>query len=669
MDKIISRMTLEEKALLLTGAGKMLTKEMLHLGIPAKKMADGPHGVRSIEGHTCTMFPNLCSLGASWDTEAAEIMGKALARECENQGISMLLAPGINIKRHILCGRNFEYLSEDPVLAGELASAYINGLQKHGVSASLKHFACNNQEENRTMVSVEIDERTLREIYLKGFEIAVKKSKPDSVMCAYNKINSIWCSENGYLLNQILKDEWNYEGFVISDWGAVHDIVKSLAAGLDYQMPQNPNIVHELEEAVKNGQIAEEDINRAVERVLRFLMKEKTVKETSTYSKEKQHEIAQEIAAKGIVLLKNERSVLPLGDKNYTEISVIGEFAKRPLISGQGSAEVFVSEQDVDSPLEELERVLGDSVRIKYRETYRSGDYSANMLWPTLKEYKTFIESSDVVLLFIGSMVSEDTEKFDRRTANFNPNYEMFIEAACEMGKKVVVVMQTGSAMVLGKWHKKVDAIVEMWLAGEGAGKAIADVLTGKRNPSGKLPETFPTSLRTDLEYPGTEWYVEYNEKMDVGYRYYDKHPEEICYPFGHGLSYSEFEYKNLQIEMKEEQILLSMELENISQCGGEEVVQVYVGRENATIPSAIKELKAFSKTFVKSGELTEVHFSIPKRELSYYNTALKDWVVESGVYRFYIGSSSRDIRLEQTVRIKGNQPYSMLPNGKDMIG
>ena len=369
------------------------------------------------------------------------------------------------------------------------------------------------------------------------------------------------------------------------------------------------------------------------------------------------------------MLLKNENQVLPIQKDKYTEISVIGEFAEHPLISGQGSAEVKVQEEHIDSPLEELKKALGDSVNVKYRETYRAGEYSANMLWPTLKEYKAFIESSDMVVLFIGSMISEDTEKFDRRTANFNPNYEMFIEAACDCGKKVVVVMQTGSAMILGKWHTKADAIVEMWLAGEGAGKAITDVLTGKVNPSGKLPETFPTKLRTDMEYPGNDWYVEYNEKEEVGYRYYDRHPEEICYPFGHGLSYSNFVYSDFRAEVNEHKVLVTFKLTNTSEVDGSEVVQIYVGKTTATVRRPIKELKAFKKVFVKAGETVEQQIVLNIEDLSYYNTMLKQWIVESGEYSIYIAASSRDIRLKEKVVIKGNQPYTILPYGEDMIG
>ena len=667
--EMIKEMSLEEKARLLSGSESMSTMAIERLGIPALKMADGPHGIRGDADKNHTSFPNLCCLGASWDVDMAYKMGEALGNECAEYDISMLLAPGINIKRHILCGRNFEYLSEDPVLAGELGAAYINGLQSKGVGASLKHFACNNQEKDRTMVSADIDERTLREIYLKGFEIAVKKAKPASVMCAYNKVNSIWCSENRHLLTDVLKKDWGYEGFVISDWGAVHDIGKAVAAGLDLQMPENAKIVENLKEALEENKLTMEAVDAAVERVLGFGMRSKSKKEALHYDRKRQHEIAQEIAASGIVLLKNEENVLPINAGEYKEISVIGEYAKDPLICGQGSAEVNVSVDDIDSPLDELKKALGNTVNIRYRETYRKGAYSPTMLWPTLGEYSEFIKDSDLVIMFIGSKVSEDTEYFDRTGAQYNPNYGMFIEHACGMGKKVVVVMQSGGAMLLGNWKNQADAILQMWLGGEGAGKAIADVLTGKVNPSGRLSETFPNRLRGDLEYPGNGWYVEYREKENVGYRYYDRHPEEICYPFGYGLSYSTFRYHDPKVHVRESGVEIELQLTNLSETDGHEVVQVYVGKTTSTVRRAEKELKAFRKVFVKAGQTVKVQFLLREEDFSYYNVMLDQWITESGEYRIFIAASARDIRLEERVALKGNQPYTMLPNGRDMIG
>ena len=665
--EIMKEMTLEEKLQLLTGAGGMETFAVERLGISSKKMADGPHGIRSEESGDCVSFPNLCCVGATWDVDLTYKLGQALADECIERNISMLLAPGINIKRNILCGRNFEYFSEDPLLSGELGVAYINGLQRKGVGASLKHYACNNQEEDRTEVSVDVDIRTLREIYLKGFEIAVKKANPASVMCAYNRVNSIWCSENKYLLTDILKKEWKYEGFVVSDWGAVHDMGRAVSAGLDLQMPRNHNIIGELKKALEEQKASMEDIDKAVSRILHFVIKPEP--EPAPYNRIRQHEIAQEIAATGMVLLKNEKNTLPLTADKYRKIAVIGEFADSPLISGQGSAEVNVESGYVDNPLEELRKAFHGEVEIQYRDFFRKKEFSETMLWPRTGEFQEFIEDSDAVIVFIGSMISEDTEHFDRRTARFNPNYEMFIHLACDSHKKVIVVMQTGGAMLLGSWYKRVHGIVQMWLAGEGAGKAIADVLIGRVNPSGRLPETFPKIMRNGLEYPGDGLIVEYNEKLEVGYRYYDRHPEEICYPFGHGLSYSEFVYEDMQVSAEEDGLYIIVTVSNISDVDGSEIVQVYVGGGNGSVRHPLKELKAFKKLFIKAGNKETAEFMLPLEELSYFNVMQNRFVVETGEYTVYAGASSRDIRCRKEIRIKGNEAYTLKRVGQDMIG
>lgn len=667
--EIIQSLTIEEKAKLLTGGDGMCTATLEKYGIVAKNMADGPHGARLTPEDNCTHFPNLCSLAATWDVERAHLMGEALAYDCIEHDVDMLLAPGINIKRTPLCGRNFEYLSEDPILAGELGAAYINGLQKHGVAASLKHFAANNQEKYRQEASVEVDERTLREIYLRGFEIAVKKSNPQSVMCAYNKINAVWCAENPLLLSEILKDEWGYEGFVISDWGAVQNTAKSIKAGLDFHMPANEIIEQEIKDALAKGEITEAHLDRALERVLGFLLKDKPVK-TKEYNRDSQHTIAKDIAADGVVLLKNDNNMLPLTSKKHKKIAVIGEFAKNPLISGQGSAEVHQSGDYTDSPLAELEKLLPDTEFI-YKEIYKKCEFSENMLWIPLysKEYNELMASVDAVLVFAGSMQSEDTEKLDRRSASINPNHDMVIDMTSDYNKNMIVVLQTGSAVVLDGWHKKVPAIAEMWLAGEGAGKAIAEVLCGKVNPSGKLPETFPTKLRTDMDYPGDGFKVEYNEKLDVGYRYYDKHPEEILYPFGHGLSYTSFEYSDIKVSQYNDGCKVSFKLKNTGDCDGAEVAQLYISDVVSTVVKPVKELKKFKKMFLKKGEETEVVFDLEKADFEYYNTSLHQWVAENGLYKILIGASSRDIRLEGNVVVDGDMPYTIAKVSEDMIG
>ncbi len=630
-------------------------------------MADGPHGIRAKYEENCTAFPNLCLVGATWDKELVNKMGVALAKDCIEHDVDMLLGPGINIKRNILCGRNFEYVSEDPVLAGEMAAAYISGLQSLGVAASLKHFAANNQEKYRITTSVDVDIRTLMEIYLKAFEIAIKKSSPASVMCAYNKVHSIWCSENKFLLTDVLRKLWGYEGFVVSDWGAVHNPSKAFKAGLDMQMPKNDNIETDLKNGLESGEITMDEIDTAVRRIIEFLLQRPQSK--SSYNRDEQHGVAREVAAAGTVLLKNEENVLPITKEKYKKIAVIGEFAKNPLITGQGSAEVNAWKEYIESPYDELGKILGDNVELKYLEMYQKAAFSHEMLWPKDGEFKEFIKDTDLVIMFIGAMESEDTELFDRRTAEFNPNYELFMKYAIDSGKKVVAVMQSGSAMILGDWENKVHGIVQMWLGGEGAGGAVADVLCGVVNPSGKLPETFPTKLRTDLAYPGNEFTVEYPERIFVGYRYYDIHPEEIVYPFGHGLSYTEFQYSDLEVKRLNNKLDVSFNLTNIGDVKGAEVCQLYIGDPVSTVKRPLKELKAFDKIHLEAGETKRVTLSVEIKDMGYYNVLLRDWVTEPGDYVVYVGASSRDIRLEETIMINDDAPYTIRQVGEDMIG
>ena len=667
IDEILSELTLEEKISLLTGAGSMATAEIGRLGLRAKNIADGPHGVRTGREKNCTAFPNLCLVGSTWDVELVKEMGQALAKDCIENGVDMLLGPGINIKRNILCGRNFEYIAEDPVLAGEIAAAYINGLQSLGVAASLKHFAVNNQEKYRLTASVDVDIRTLMEIYLKAFEIAIKKSSPASVMCAYNKLHSIWCSENKFLLTEVLRDLWGYDGFVVSDWGAVHNSVKALKAGLDLQMPRNENLEQDIMKSVEMGEVTEKEVDIAAKRMIEFLLA-RTEKKI-TYDRKKQHEAARKIAAAGMVLLENRENVLPVTKEKYKRIAVVGEFAKSPLISGQGSAEVNVVDKYIDSPYEELKKILGNNVDLKYKEMYQKRAFATEMLWPKRQEFMEFIEDTDLVLMFVGSMESEDTEQFDRRSAELNPNYEMFINYAVDSGKKVVVVIQSGAAMILGDWKNKVHSIVQMWLGGESAGGAIADVLCGVVNPSGKLSETFPTKLRSDLEYPGNEYTIKYREGFFVGYRYYDIHPEEIAYPFGHGLSYTKFEYSDIKVLRKDNNLEVSFNIKNMGDTDGAEVVQLYVGDPVSTVTRPIKELKAFEKMFVKSGETEHITLTVDIKDFGYYNVLLKAWVTEPGKYTIYIGASSQDIRLEKEIIIEDDIPYSIQVVGETMIG
>lgn len=666
MKELIQKLTLEEKAALLTGAASMATASIPRVGIEGQNLADGPHGVRGNREDNCTHFPNLCALGSSWDVEAARRMGQGIADDCIEHDIQMILGPGTNIKRYMLCGRNFEYVSEDPVLAGEIVTGYINGAEGNGVATCLKHYAMNNQEKYRIDASVDVDERTMREIYLRPFEIAVEKSNPTGIMCAYNKVNSIWCSENRQLLAEILKDEWGYKGMVVSDWGAVHDICKAIRAGLDLEMPNNWIILQQLQAGLENGEITMEEIDAAVERVLPFATRKKP--EKKSYDRDAQHALVREIAAKSIVLLKNENDVLPLTAEKYQKIAVIGEYGVSPLISGQGSAEVLQQPAYTDSPLAELQKLMPDT-EFGYRECYKKDAYSKEMLWPTLGEFMSFVEGYDAVLMFVGAQESEDTEKFDRRTPYMNPNYDMYVEAAVRTGKPVVVICQSGGALIFDEDMLGAQAIVQMWLGGEAAGGAIADVLTGKVNPQGKLSETFPNKMRTDLGYPGNGLYMEYNEKLNVGYRYYDRHPEEICFPFGHGLSYTHFDYKNLCIGKTDDTWTVTFEITNTGKVFGTEIAQLYICDPVSTVPKPIKELKKFAKVELNAGETKTVTMTLTERDLSYYNVSLHRWVAEDGKYHVLVGSSSQAIRLQGSIMHTNTKDYTIRRTGIDMIG
>lgn len=668
VEELLQKLSLEEKVTLLTGAASMSTAQIQRLGIPEKQFADGPHGVRAEPEDNCTLFPNLCCVGATWDKELVYRMGRALAEDCIAHGVDTILGPGVNIKRTPVCGRNFEYISEDPVVSGELAAAYIRGVQSKGVGACLKHYALNNQERYRLETSVEVDLRVMREVYLKGFEIAVKKANPHSVMCAYNKIHSIWCSENKYLLTDVLKKEWGYDGCVISDWGAVRNICKAVTAGLDLQMPRNRHIHEDMAKGLENGEITMDVIDAAVRTMLRFVLREKPVT-SGSYSRERQHSIARQVAAEGMVLLKNAHNVLPLNGQKYKKIAILGEYAEVSLLFGQGSAEAYPDPTYLDSPLAELKKRLGSDVEIVYQQVFQRRSFPDRMIWTQRGQWESMVADCDAVLVFIGSMESEDTEQFDRRTIEFNPNFGYVIDAVSKVNRNVVVVIQSGSAMILGDWKDKVAGIVQMWLAGEGAGSAIADILTGRVNPSGRLTETFPNRMRTDLEYPGDGLKVRYREGFDVGYRYYDKHTDEICYPFGYGLSYTTFRYSDFAIRQNDATIELSLTVTNTGDLDGSDVIQIYVSKPESCVTRPVKELKGFQKVFVERRTDKTVAIAVDIQDLAYYNVLLNDWIVEPGEYVFMVGSSSRDIRFTKRVQIESKVPYTIHSFAVSMIG
>ena len=680
MEKILEKMTLEQKAQLLTGF-EGTTKEFEELGIPKVFMVDGPHGVRTGNSNTkggCVCFPTSSAVGSSWSREVARETGRAIGRECRTEDYEMLLAPGVNMKRTPYCGRNFEYFSEDPVLSGHLAAEVINGLEDEGIGASLKHFAVNNQEYQRTTINAEVDERTLREYYLKPFQIALENSNPTSVMCAYNKLGGIWCSENKYLLTDILREEWGYDGIVISDWGAVHDACRSIRAGLDLDMPCNKNIVRDLKHGLETGKITMDEIDSAVLRMLKFIEKTKKMQKGKCdgYSREKQHKIARDAAAECITLLKNENDVLPITGKKYKKIGVFGEAARRPVIMGGGSSLILLDDEMVDKPIDFIRKnaeeegievyyspVSGMTFKNRMNGFMGAEDVGELNNWGNYENGNDF----DAMIVFISDNYGMDveTEHWDRENLTFANYINGMIESACNACENVIVVMQTGSAAVPGRWHKNVRGVVQMWYAGEGGGSAVSDILFGRVNPSAKLSESFVLKDRKEMDVTGDGRKTWYSEGMFVGYRYYDIHGEDLWFPFGHGLSYTKYEYSgmNLKKEIAPDgkiDITVSTKIKNIGECTGKEIVQLYVSHRNSVVLKPEKELKAFDKIALEPGEEKEVIFRLSEKDLQYYNICLREWHTESGVYEFMLGASSADIRLREKCEIAVKGDYSI---------
>lgn len=683
IDEIIHEMTLEEKCTLLTGGGALKTAAIERLDIPKLEMSDGPHGVRRLLKHPipeyvqeCNIdggdvcFPTASAMGSTWNKELVYKTGQAIARDCIEEGIEMLLAPGVNMKRTPFCGRNFEYFSEDPVLSGELGAAFIQGVQSLGVGTSLKHFAANNQEIWRSSISVEVDERTLREYYLKPFEIAVKKGNPVSVMCAYNKLGGIWCSENKWLLQDLLQKEWGYNGLLVSDWHAVHNPSKALAAGMDLQMPRNLEIIGQLKQGLEQELITEEDINRACTAILKLIsdLKEQQ-KPKEIYHRGKQHEVAYQCATEAITLLKNQESILPIQIDQYKGIAVFGEFAKDPVVMGGGSSKVTVDPESIDRPLDYIIEHTANKINVSFEPIYGETIHGARRL----RRIQELAQTTDLAIVFAANEPELETEGVDRNRLTFTDYINDTIGEICSSYENVIIVMQTGSCIIPSSWAEKAKGILQMWYSGEAGGRAIADILFGKVNPSGKLSETFVSKVREDLDYPGNGRYVWYNEGSFHGYRYYDQHREEIWYPFGHGLSYTNFEYSNLIITPEtsrdeKQEVLVSFHLKNTGKVSGQEIVQLYVGQEEPIVMRPEKELKGFDKVSLEPGEEKLVTFRLNKDAFSYYNPYLKDWHVESGYFTIKVGASSQDIRLEGEYKLTWDGDYTVILKNKALI-
>ncbi|HOM03645.1 MAG TPA: glycoside hydrolase family 3 C-terminal domain-containing protein [Acetivibrio sp.] len=662
--KIIKQMTLEEKAGLCSGLDGWRTKPVERLDIPSIMMTDGPHGLRKQKEDAdvfdinnsvpATCFPTAAALACSWDRELIEKVGIAIGEECQAENVSILLGPGVNIKRSPLCGRNFEYFSEDPYLSSEMAASHIKGVQSQGVGTSLKHFAANNQEYRRMTVDTVVDERTLREIYFASFENAVKKARPWTVMCAYNKLNGEYCSENRYLLTDILKNEWMHDGFVVSDWGAVNDRVKGLDAGLDLEMPSSYGITDKkIVEAVKSGKLSEKILDRAVERILKVIfMALENKKENASYDKEAHHRLARQVAAESMVLLKNEDDILPL--RKSGSIALIGAFVKKPRYQGAGSSHITPTR--FDDIYEEIKKTGGDGTNIVYSEGYRLD--SDEIDEKLINEAKKAAANSDVAVIFAGLPDEYESEGFDRTHMRMPENQNRLIEEVAKVQSNIAVVLLNGSPVEM-PWIDKVKSVLEAYLGGQALGGAVADVLFGEVNPSGKLAETFPVKLSHNpsyLSFPGEDERVEYKEGLFVGYRYYDTKGIDPLFPFGHGLSYTKFEYSDISVDKKDISdntvINVSVKVKNVGKTAGKEIVQLYVKDVKSSVRRPEKELKGFEKIFLGPGEEKTVTFTLDKRAFAYYNTQLGDWYVESGEFLILIGKSSRDIVLKESVRV-----------------
>lgn len=666
--EIISKMTLEEKAGLCSGLDFWRLKSVERLGIPSIMVSDGPHGLRKqaekgdhlgIDNSVpSTCFPSGATLACSWDRALVTEVGRALGRECQAEGVSILLGPAANIKRSPLCGRNFEYLSEDPYLTGEMASAHISGVQSQGVGTSMKHYAVNNQEHRRLSVSADVDERALREIYLTGFEIAVKKTQPWTIMCSYNKVNGEYASQHKYLLTDILKNEWGHEGFVVSDWGAVCDRVAGLAAGMELEMPGSAGVNDKkIIEAVRNGTLDEHVLDDCVERILKIIFKAvENKKPVAIFDKDAHHALARKVASECMVLLKNEDNILPL--KKSGRIAVIGKFAETPRYQGGGSS--HVNPTRVDRPI--------DAIRISAQDAimdYAPGFELENdtLCEDMLKEATSIAASADVAIIFAGLPDSYESEGYDRTHLDLPPNQNAVIKAISAVQKNLVVVLSNGSPVVM-PWLGEVKGVIEGYLGGQASGGAIADILFGDVNPSGKLAETFPIKLSDNpsyINFPGVNDHVNYAEGIFVGYRYYDKVDRDVLFPFGHGLSYTSFAYTDMTVEKDEiadnETVKVSIKVKNTGDRKGKEIAQLYVKAPGKAVIAPEKELKGFEKVELAPGEEKIVEFLLDKRAFAYYNEELKDWHVEGGTYRLLAARSSRDIVLERNIKVHSTMP------------
>ena len=657
---LVAQMTLEEKAGLCSGDDFWHTKAVERLGVPRTMVSDGPHGLRKQDEAAdhlgindsikAVCYPTACATAASFDPDMIREMGEAIGDSCQHERVSVVLGPAVNIKRSPLCGRNFEYFSEDPYLAGRMATAIIQGIQSRDVGTSIKHFALNSQEHRRMSSSSDADERTIREIYFPAFEMAVKEAKPWTVMCSYNKINGVYASENPWLLTDVLRTEWGFEGYAVSDWGAVSDRVAGVAAGLDLEMPASGGVNdRKIVEAVKAGKLDEKLVDRACERILNIVYRYlENAKPETPWDKEAQHAQAADIAAECMVLLKNEGGILPLNRED--EIAFIGEFAKKPRFQGGGSSHINCFK--ITGAL-----AAAEGLKVTYARGYdvAADDAPAEMIAEAVAAAK----KAKAAVVFAGLPDSYESEGYDRAHMRMPACRNKLIEAVAEANPNTVVVLHNGAPVEM-PWIGKVKAVLEAYLGGQAVGEAAVRVLFGDANPCGKLPETFPLKLEDNpsyLYYGGEGNVTEYREGVFVGYRYYDKKKMDVLFPFGFGLSYTTFEYSGLRLSAEKikdtDTLTVSVTVKNTGSRAGKETVQLYVGDVESTPLRPVRELKGFAKVALEPGESKAVSFTLDKRSFAYWNQQIHDWHVETGVFTVEVGGSSRDLPLKAEVTVE----------------
>ncbi|GAA4178648.1 glycoside hydrolase family 3 C-terminal domain-containing protein [Gryllotalpicola koreensis] len=658
-DEVIPDLSLEQKAALASGADFWSTKPVP--GIRRITMNDGPHGMRVVgdiglkSRKEATCFPPAVGLGSSWNPALQREVGEAIGREARGLGVDIVLGPGINIKRSPLCGRNFEYVSEDPLVAGAFGQALVEGIQSQGVGASVKHFAANNQETDRMHVSAEVDERTLREIYFPAFERVVKNAAPATVMCSYNRINGVYASQNEWLLTRVLRDDWGFDGVVVSDWGAVVDRVEAVKAGLDLKMPTATGDERVIA-AAQSGELPEFVLDRVVSRLQKLADRADASRLGPVeIDFDAQHEVALRAALEGPVLLKNENGALPLPETGSTRIAVIGEFARTPRYQGSGSSQVPATR--VDSALDALTGILGPRVRFAPGFTFE-GDTDADA--GLVREARALATESDWTVLFLGLPDSYESEGFDRDTIALPDNQLALLEAVSAVTRRVIVVLSNGGLVETESWEFRARAILEGWLLGQAGGTALAQLLVGRANPSGKLTESIPVKLEDTsayINFPGCEGQVVYGERIYVGYRYYDTRGLPVSYPFGHGLSYTEFEYSGLSLAVTDAGASVTFTVRNVGAAAGAEVAQIYRGDRHSRADRPVHELVGFRKVFLEPGESETVTVELDSRAFAYWSIARHGWIVDEGLFTIQVGASSRDVRLAGDVRIPASGP------------